>query len=171
VRSNSSVINVYKKNNIKSEVVTQLLYGDTFKKIKKKGPWIKIKNDLDHYKGFIKNKKYPFWRLDVYFSNLKSANVEIINDGGRHFTNLKSPKELFEKMKNFGHHDEFDISGITLEDIEKNMREKKVFYNHFADKGSQDKWEYEYELKKASLDILPNYLQINKEKYNNWLDL
>jgi len=119
----------------------------------------------------IKNKKYPFWRLDVYFSNLKSANVEIINDGGWHFTNLKSPKELFEKMKNFGHHDEFDISGITLEDIEKNMREKKVFYNHFVDKGSQDKWEYEYELKKASLDILPNYLQINKEKYNNWLDL
>ena len=119
----------------------------------------------------IKNKKYPFWRLDVYFSNLKSANVEIINDGGWHFTNLKSPKELFEKMENFGHHDEFDISGITLEDIEKNMREKKVFYNHFADKGSQDKWEYEYELKKASLDILPNYLQVNKEKYNNWLDL
>ena len=119
----------------------------------------------------IKNKKYPFWRLDVYFSNLKNTNVEIINDGGWHFTNLKSPKELFEKMENFGHHDEFDISGITLEDIEKKMREKKVFYNHFADKESQDKWEYEYELKKASLDILPNYLQVNKEKYNNWLDL
>ena len=119
----------------------------------------------------IKNKKYPFWRLDVYFSNLKSTNVEIINDGGWHFTNLKSPKELFEKMENFGHHDEFDISGITLEDIEKKMREKKVFYNHFADKESQYKWEYEYELKKTSLDILPNYLQVNKEKYNNWLDL
>ena len=119
----------------------------------------------------IKNKKYPFWRLDVYFSNLKSTNVEIINDGGWHFTNLKSPKELFEKMENFGHHNEFDISGITLEDIEKKMREKKVFYNHFADKESQDKWEYEYELKKASLGILPNYLQVNKEKYNNWLDL
>ena len=119
----------------------------------------------------IKNKKYPFWRLDVYFSNLKSTNVEIINDGGWHFTNLKSPKELFEKMENFGHHDEFDISGITLEDIEKKMREKKVFYNHFADKESQDKWNYEYELKKTSLDILPNYLQVNKEKNNNWLDL
>ena len=119
----------------------------------------------------IKNKKYPFWRLDVYFSNLKSANVEIINDGGWHFTNLKSPKELFEKMENFGHHDEFDISGITLEDIKKKMREKKVFYDHFADKESQDKWEYEYELKKTSLDILPNYLQVNKEKYKNWLDL
>ena len=35
MKSNSFVINVHKKNNTKSEVVTQLLYGDTFKKIKK----------------------------------------------------------------------------------------------------------------------------------------
>ena len=59
MRSNSSVINVYKKNNIRSEVVTQILYGDTFKKIKKSGLWFKIKNDLDHYKGYVKKKNYP----------------------------------------------------------------------------------------------------------------
>ena len=59
MRSNSSAINVYKKKNIRSEVVTQLLYGDTFKKIKKKGIWIKIKNDTDNYKGYIKNNKFP----------------------------------------------------------------------------------------------------------------
>ena len=51
MRSNSSVINIYKKNSLKSEVVTQLLYGDTFKKIKKTGTWIKIKNDTDNYKA------------------------------------------------------------------------------------------------------------------------
>jgi len=56
VRSNSSVINVYKKNNIRSEVDTQLLYGDTFKKIKKSGLWFKIEKDLDYYKGYIKKK-------------------------------------------------------------------------------------------------------------------
>ena len=56
MRSNNSVINVYKKKNIKSKVVTQLLYGDTFKKLKKSGVWIKIKNDKDNYKGYIKNK-------------------------------------------------------------------------------------------------------------------
>ena len=55
MRSNSSVINVHKKNNIKSQVVTQLLYGHTFKKIKKAGIWIKIKNDTDNYIGYIKN--------------------------------------------------------------------------------------------------------------------
>jgi len=58
VRSNNSVINVYKKKNIKSKVVTQLLYGDTFKKLKKNGVWIKIKNDKDNYKGHIKNKNF-----------------------------------------------------------------------------------------------------------------
>ena len=59
MRSNNFITNVYKKNNTKSEVVTQLLYGDTFKKIKKSGLWFKIKNDLDHYKGYIKKKNYP----------------------------------------------------------------------------------------------------------------
>ena len=58
MRSNNSVINVYKKKNIKSKVVTQLLCGDTFKKLKKNGIWIKIKNDNDNYKGYIKNKNF-----------------------------------------------------------------------------------------------------------------
>ena len=57
MRNNNSIINVYKKNNIKSEVVTQLLYGDTFKKLKESRSWLKIKNDSDNYKGYIKKKK------------------------------------------------------------------------------------------------------------------
>jgi len=118
----------------------------------------------------IKNKKYPFWRIDAYFSKLKNTNVEIINDGGWHFTNLKSPEEVYEKMKNFGHHDEFDISGITLDKIKKKMKEKKVFYNHFADKGNPNKWNYDYELKRVDFKILPDYLKNNKEKYKNWFD-
>ena len=59
MRSNIPVINVYKKKSIKSEVVTQLLYGDQFKVIKKGKSWFKIKNDLDNYKGFIKNRFFP----------------------------------------------------------------------------------------------------------------
>ena len=118
----------------------------------------------------IKNKKYPFWRIDTYFSELKNTNIDIIDNGGWHFTNIKSPEEIYEKMKNFGHHDEFDISGITLEDIKKKIKEKKVFYNHFADKQNLDKWKYEHELKTIGFEILPNYLRENKDKYENWLD-
>ena len=59
MRSNTSVINVYKKNSVKSGVVTQLLYGDTFQNIKKKSKWLKIKNIDDGYKGYIKNRDFP----------------------------------------------------------------------------------------------------------------
>ena len=59
MRSSFSLINVYSKKNIRSKVVTQLLYGDTFKKINKKNDWIKIKNDTDNYIGYIKKRKFP----------------------------------------------------------------------------------------------------------------
>ena len=59
MRNNLPFINVYKKKNLKSEVVTQILYGETFKKIKKKGLWLKIKIDSDNYIGFIKDKNFP----------------------------------------------------------------------------------------------------------------
>ena len=60
MKSKFPVLNVYKKKTKKSSVVTQLLYGDKFKKIEQKGSWIRIKNDSDNYKGFIKNKKFHF---------------------------------------------------------------------------------------------------------------
>ena len=63
----SSVINVYKKNNIKSGVVTQLLYGDNFNKIKKEGKWIKIKNNIDkiHDKLILQAKKLALVELQI----------------------------------------------------------------------------------------------------------
>ena len=79
----------------------------------------------------IKTKKYPFWRIDTYFSENKMVDIEIIKDGGWHFTNLKSPKDLFEKFKNFGHHDEFEESGITIEKLKNYIDEGIVFYIFF----------------------------------------
>ena len=170
---NSSSFKNSKKNLI---IFKQLFFYYKFNLLYEIMPWFGSrackKRNLKSFSWLknIKNKNYPFWRIDAYFSKLKNTNVEIINDGGWHFTNIKSPEELYEKMKNFGHHDEFDISGITLEDIKKKMKEKKVFYNHFADKENRNKWNYEHELKKVDFEILPNYLKINKEKYKDWLD-
>ena len=47
-------------------IATQLLYGDTFKVIKKNGSWLKIRNDLDGYKGFIKKR--------IFLSNQKNTH-------------------------------------------------------------------------------------------------
>ena len=119
----------------------------------------------------IKNKKYPFWRIDTHFSDLKYVNLEIIDDGGWHFTNVKSPSDLYIKMKNFGHHDEFDISGLTINKISQKVRDKIVFYNHFVDQTNQNKWNYDYKLKKIDQKFLPNYLVENKNLYKEWFDL
>ena len=74
MRSCASVINVHKKNNVRSRVVTQLLYGDTFKKLNKVGKWIKIKNDKDNYKGYIKNKSFQLNQKNTHkICNLSAA--------------------------------------------------------------------------------------------------
>ena len=116
----------------------------------------------------LKSKKYSFWRLDTYFNENKLTNLEIIKDGGWHFTNIKTPEELYIKMTNFGHHNEFELSGLTVEDLRKKIDEGVVFYNHFSDQTDQNKWNYDYKLKKINIDLLPKYLQDNSEKFKEW---
>ena len=130
MRSNSSVINVYKKNNIKSEIATQLLYGDTFKKIKKKGIWIKIKNDTDNYKGFIKKKKFTSNQKNTHkVYNLKANLYSKPN------TKNKVRKQLSfgSKIKVMGEKNyfyKFDNLWIKKKDLKEiNYKTKDVFKN------------------------------------------
>jgi len=116
----------------------------------------------------IKLKKYPFWRLDTLFSENKYINLNTIQDGGWHFTNLKTPDEMYEKFMNFGHHDEFRLSGLTIEKIRDKILNKEMFYDHFAEKSSIKKWESNYKLKVIGDEMLPSYLIKNKNKYREW---
>ena len=56
--NNYNITNIYEKNNFKSKISSQLLYGEKFKIIKKKQGWLKIKTSYDNYTGFIKKKNY-----------------------------------------------------------------------------------------------------------------
>ncbi len=51
--SHKAIVNLYKKSSRKSEVVTQLLYGESFSLIKKTNKWFKIRIKEDGYVGFI----------------------------------------------------------------------------------------------------------------------
>ena len=74
MRNNFSVIDVYKKKNIKSGIVTQLLYGETFKILKKSRKWLKIRNHIDNYKGFIINKHFSLDQKNTHkICNLSST--------------------------------------------------------------------------------------------------
>ena len=44
-----------------------------------------------------KNLKYKFWRFD------KEKNIQIINNGGWHFSYLLTPKQIQKKIKTFAH--------------------------------------------------------------------
>jgi beta-1,4-mannosyl-glycoprotein beta-1,4-N-acetylglucosaminyltransferase len=116
----------------------------------------------------LKNKKYPWWRIDTYFSKIKQRNLKIINNGGWHFTNVKTAQEIYKKLSNFGHHDEFESSGLTVKDIQYCIDSKIVNYDHFADKSKINKYNAKYKLQLADDEILPEYLIKNKDKYKNW---
>ena len=117
----------------------------------------------------IKSRKYPFWRIDILFSMKKYHNINFVKNGGWHFTNIKSAEKIDYKMKNFLHHLEYEESGLGVEEIRKIISEKKVFYDHNADKRDK-KWSAEIILVKESDKHLPSYIIKNKEKYTDWLD-
>ena len=65
-----SILNIYKRPSKKSEVVSQMIFGDSFSISKKTKQWIKIKTKEDNYNGYILNKNYseflkPTHKIDV----------------------------------------------------------------------------------------------------------
>ena len=78
---------------------------------------------------------------------------------------------MFEKFMNFGHHDEFRLSGITINKIKEKITNREMLYNHFIDKSSSNKWDSNYKLKQININLLPKYLIENKNKYQEWFDV
>ena len=117
----------------------------------------------------VKDKKYPFWRLDVLFSNKKYSNIKFIENGGWHFSNMKSPADIEKKMKTYLHHREYDINPLGEEKIKQIIKSKKSIYNLRADMKSE-KFDGTQNLKPTDGNELPNYIKENKKKYLNWIE-
>ena len=45
-----------------------------------------------------------------------------------------------------------------------------MFYDHFVDQSSTNKWKSDYKLKNYSSSLLPKYLSDNQNKYKEWFD-
>ena len=117
----------------------------------------------------IKDKKYPFWRLDVLFSNKKYSNIKFIDNGGWHFSNMKTPEEIEKKMRTYLHHREYDIKPLGTKKIEEMIKSKKSIYNLRADM-KNEKIDGTQNLKATDGRELPEYLKKNKRKYSNWIE-
>lgn len=118
----------------------------------------------------IKNKNYSKLRIDILFSKKKYSNLKFIENGGWHFTNIKKPEDVFKKLQTFLHHYDFEQSNITLDEIKKNMFEKKINYDHFSDQKDNKKWGVNINLDYAFDKDLPKYLLENKIKYSEWIE-
>ena len=117
----------------------------------------------------IKDKKYPFYRFDTFFSENKFSNIRFINDGGWHFTNIKSAEKIRHKLKSYLHHREFDVNPLSIEEINNLIENQEAIYDLKVDKRVQ-KIGHGNKLEKYDLKKLPSYINNNFDKFKDWLD-
>ena len=116
-----------------------------------------------------KNKNYPFYRLDTFFSDIRHQNINIVENGGWHFSNLKNIEELERKFLNDENHAEYEEKGHSLERIKSNIINKSIDYNHNAKKDSDERFN-STKLQVIDKNTLPEYIQNNFKKYEIWFD-
>ena len=117
----------------------------------------------------IKDKKYPFFRLDIFFSKTKYIDIKFINDGGWHFSNIKTAAEIEYKLKSYLHHREFDENPMSKNEINEIIKNKQAIYDLKVDK-RVNKIGNGSKLEKYPLDKLPEFLKNNLNKYKDWID-
>ena len=118
------------------------------------GSKICLKKDLrsPQWLRDLKFKKNPFWRID------KIKNLQIINDGGWHFSYLQSPDNILKKIASFSH-GERNIPSFANQ---KNIEEKIEMQKNIFDLG--------FSYRKIDIDhTFPKYIIENKEKLKEWI--
>ena len=127
-----------------------------------------------HLKSFswlrdLKIKNYPIYRIDTLFSDTKYTNIKIITDGGWHFSQVKSPEDIYMKLTNSEDHAEFKDNKQTLNDVKDMVKRKVINFDHQA-KSREYKYSKEFKLKTLSVSEMPSFIQKNLDKYSDWLD-
>ena len=117
----------------------------------------------------IKDRKYSFFRIDTFFSKTKYTSTKVINDGGWHFSNIKTPKEIEFKLRSYLHHREFDLNPLSVTQIDEIIRNKQAIYDLKVDK-TVNKIGNGSILKNFDLNKLPEYIVTNKNKFLDWID-
>ena len=107
----------------------------------------------------LKFKKRPFWRFDKLRLN------NIINEGGWHFCNLKTPEQLLYKYNNlcetndpYIFKEKIDEKYLQVEEIEKRIREGKDLIGR----------EETYKARKLD-KLFPQHILNNIEIYKEWI--
>ena len=139
--SNYNIINVYNKKSIKSDLVTQILYGEKFKIISKYGNWYKIKLHTDNYVGFIIKKKFAKQFKPTHKVSVLAANIY-----GKPSNKAKQNKKLtfsskIYAKKNYGSFIKFENQWIRTKDLKPmNYKDKNIFSKINLFNGKKYQW-------------------------------
>ena len=99
----------------------------------------------------IKIKQKPFWKIF-------NKNIQLINSGGWHFSFLKDPKEIKNKIVSYSHQ-EYNTNEFTnIEQIKEKI------------KNGEDLFRRNINYEKVNIDeSFPNYIIENREKFKKWI--
>ena len=138
--NNYPIIELHKKPSANSEVVTQMLYGESFSIFKKNNRWLKIKIKEDGYKGFIKNKNFSqFIKPSHKISVLKARIYKFPNKRKKiNVMTFGSKIKILEKKNN---HFKFSKGWINKNDVKPiSYKEKNFFKEINIFKNIKYKW-------------------------------
>ena len=117
----------------------------------------------------IKDRSYPWWRLDTLFTKSKYNKIKIIKDGGWHFSYIKNANDIEKKLKSYLHHREYDLNPVGVKNIKEMIINKKTIYNLKVD-SKFNKFDDGNKLEKIDINLLPNYILKNKDRFREWLE-
>ena len=134
------IINLYRKPNNKSEIVTQMIYGDSFLKKNDSKKWLKIKIKEDGYNGYIKNKNFSnFFKPTHKVSVLKAIIYKYPNKSKKNCEiSFASKIKVIDYKKKFF---KFEKGWISKNDVKPiSFTEKNPFKNIHMFKNIRYKW-------------------------------
>ena len=138
--NNFTTTNLHKKPSIKSEIVTQMIYGDSFSILKTSKKWLKIKIKEDGYKGFVKRRSFSKFIKPTHKVNiLKSKIFKFPNKNSKiNEISFGSKIKVVENKKNFL---KFSKGWISKNDVKPiSYKEKNPFKKISIFKNIKYKW-------------------------------
>jgi len=122
--NNLSLINLYKKTSKKSEIVTQMIFGESFSILKKTKNWLRIKIKEDGYKGFIQNKKFSNFLKSTHKIHVLKAKVYKFPNKKKKLSELSFGSKI-KVIENKGKFLRFSKGWIIKNEVKKSSFEEK----------------------------------------------
>ena len=126
--NNFSIINLYKNPSNKSEIVTQMVYGDSFSLTKKTKKWLKVKIKEDNYIGYVINKNFSQYTKSSHKIAVLKAKVYKFPNKRNEINKLTfgSKIKVLDKKANFL---KFEKGWISSKNIKPISYKEKNFFN------------------------------------------